>query len=163
MEYIYEEAVQTFLFNQLCERGFWATRELQVVPRDRVDIAVQPNSLFDLLAFFEVKVADPIRGVGQLLSYRGSWHPRPHCVLVVHWSAFNSQTVRACQQAEVEMWILRQSGLQYIAGSPTAWNAFVQDPSLRVGYSGLPTGAVMTCPDCNGTGQCSENIIEVGA
>jgi hypothetical protein len=65
-----ERALQDHLEEMLNRRGFETTREMVVVPRDRVDIAVYPNADLELLTLIEVKAADPIRGVGQVLSHK---------------------------------------------------------------------------------------------
>lgn len=65
-----ERVLQDQLEAELNRRGFKTTREMIVVPRDRVDVAVYPNSDLQVLTLIEVKTADPIRGVGQVLSYQ---------------------------------------------------------------------------------------------
>ena len=55
-----EQVLQNQLEAELNRRGFETIREMVVVPRDRVDVAVYPNS--DLQDRFQVSQRSPDRG-----------------------------------------------------------------------------------------------------
>jgi hypothetical protein len=155
-----ERVLQNQLEAELNRRGFETIREMVVVPRDRVDVAVYPNSDLQVLTLIEVKTADPIRGVGQVLSYKVGAGEPTHCVLVIDRKVFNSQVVRACTAAEIELWAMRRDEFGYITGPPTLWNAFRSPGEPVYEYKPFEPVPVETCPCCEGAGQVREDVIE---
>lgn len=155
-----ERELQDQLEAELNRRGFETIREMVVVPRDRVDVAVYPNSDLPMLALIEVKTADPIRGVGQVLSYRVGAGEPTHCVLVIDRKVFNSQIARACTAAEVELWDMREGKFHYVSGPPTLWNAFRIPDEPVYEYEPFKPVPVKTCECCEGAGKIRADVLE---
>jgi hypothetical protein len=155
-----ERVLQGQLAAELNRRGFETLREMIVVPRDRVDVAVPPSGDLQVLTLIEVKLADPIRGVGQVLSYRVGAGEPTHCVLVIGWDVFNSQVARACTAAEIELWVMRKGEFEYITGPPTLWNVSRGADELVYEYTPFEPGPVETCPCCEGAGRVREDAFE---
>jgi hypothetical protein len=155
-----ERVLQDELEAELNRRGFETVREMLVVPRDRVDVAVYPNSDLQVLTLIEVKTADPIRGVGQVLSYKTGAGEPTHCVLVIDWDVFNSQVARACHAAEIEFWVMREGKFDYITGPTTLWDVFRSPGEPVYEYEPFVPGPVETCPCCDGAGKVREDVIE---
>lgn len=156
-----ERVLQDRLQTELNLRGFETTQEMVVVPRDRVDVAVHPGSGLQVLTLIEVKIADPIRGVGQVLSYQVGVGQPVHCVLVTSWEAFNSQVSRACTVAEIELWVMEKDEFRPITGPPTLWNAFKAPDQPELTYRPFEPGPVETCSCCQGAGKVREDVTEV--
>lgn len=157
---ISERALQDRLQEELSLRGFETTREMVVVPRDRVDLAVHPGSGLQILTLIEVKTADPIRGVGQVLSYQVGVGQPVHCVLVTSWEAFNSQVSRACTVAEIELLVMEKNEFRPITGPPTLWNAFKGPDLPELKYRRFEPGPVETCSCCQGAGKVREDVFK---
>jgi hypothetical protein len=155
-----ERELQDQLEADLNRRGFETLNEMVVVPRDRVDVAVYPNSDLPMLALIEVKTADPIRGVGQVLSYQVGAGEPTHCVLVTDWGVFNSQVARACTASGVELWAMREGKFRYITGPPTLWNAFRSPDEPVYEYEPFKPGPVETCECCEGAGKVGADVID---
>lgn len=126
-----ERTMQEDLAHELDDNGFLVEMEHVVPPRDRVDIAVFPNDTYDACALIELKTADAIRGIGQLLSYSFSVPVKPHLVLVVSWPAFTSQTARACKVAGIEMWTQQDGAFAYVTGPDSLWNAYREGRGIQ--------------------------------
>jgi hypothetical protein len=152
-----ERVLQDQLVAELNRRGFESLREMVVVPRDRVDVAVPPSGDLQVLTLIEAKIADPVRGVGQVLSYRVGAGEPTHCVLVIGWDVFNSQVARACTAAEIELWVMRKGEFKYITGPPTLWNASRGPDEPVYEYKPFEPGPVETCPCCEGAGKIRED------
>jgi hypothetical protein len=155
-----ERVLQDRLEAELNQREFQTAREMVVVPRDRVDVAVYPNSSLQVLTLIEVKTADPIRGVGQILSYQDGVGEPTHRVLVIDDDVFSSQVVRACAVGEIELWIARRGEFRYITGPPTLWNASRSPGEPMREYTPWEPVPVETCPCCKGVGKASDKVLE---
>ena len=154
--------LQNQLVAELNRRGFETTQEMVVIPRDRVDVAVYPNSSLQVLTLIEVKTADPIRGVGQILSYQLGVGQPTHRVLVIDREAFNSQVARACTVAGIELWVMRRDEFCYITGPPILWNSFKMSDEPVQEYQPFKPGPVSTCPCCEGEGKVLETKLVDG-
>lgn len=146
-----ERALHDELEELLNERGFETVREMVVKPRDRVDLAIIPNDQHNLRAIIELKTADPIRGVGQVLSYQVGVPELAHRVLVIDGEVLNGQVARACAVAEIELWaFMANDEFKYITGPPTLWNMARRPDQPEINYEPFQPGPVETCPCCDG-------------
>ena len=79
-------------------------------------------------AVIEIKVADPICGIGQLFAYRAGLNGNPHLVLVVSQGAFSSRVRYACLEAGIECWTVRGDfndvTFRHAVGPKNLWNKF---------------------------------------
>lgn len=91
-----------YLAQKLRAGGLQVTTEVQMPISGICDIVVWANELPKQL--IEVKIADPIRAVGQLLAYGEQWYPRPTLVLAT--TVYDELCVLACKSAGIEFWKL---------------------------------------------------------
>lgn len=111
-----EGALRDLLARAFMEAGLIADTEAATVLDQRCDIAVtEPDNQEECFAIVEVKVADPIRGIGQLFAYAHGQYPRPHLVLIVDEAACNSNLAEmwACVEAGIEMWTVRGERVEH--------------------------------------------------
>lgn len=146
-----EKVLHDELEEMLIEQGFDTIREMVVKPRDRVDLAIVPNDRHDLRAIIELKTADPIRGVGQVLSYQVGVPEFAHRVLVIDGEVLNGQVARACAVAEIELWAYMAEEFRHITGPPTLWNMARRSDQPEIEYESFKPGPVETCPCCEGS------------
>lgn len=104
-----EAALRDGLARHLAEHGLNTRTEAQMPGGGRCDIAA--GTAEELQLIVEVKVADPLRGIGQLFSYRSGWYPKPSLALAipsegVDWPPLNL----ACFEAGVELWLVEPDG-----------------------------------------------------
>ncbi len=104
-----EAALHDGLARYLGEHGFAVRTEAPMSGGGRCDIAADEAG--DVQLIVEVKVADPLRGIGQLSLYGSGWHPKPSLALAVpcdgvDWPMLNI----ACFGAEVELWLVETDG-----------------------------------------------------
>ncbi len=104
-----EAALRDALATYLVEHGLSASTEVRMPGGGRCDIAAGEAEELQLIV--EVKVADPLRGIGQLFAYRSGWQPPPSLVLAVpsrgvDWPSLNI----ACFEAGVELWLVEPDG-----------------------------------------------------
>ena len=104
-----EAVLRDGLARRLAEHGLNTRTEAQMPGGGRCDIAASTAEELQLIV--EVKVADPLRGIGQLFHYRSGWYPKPSLVLAipsegVDWPPLNM----ACFEAGVELWLVEPDG-----------------------------------------------------
>lgn len=104
-----EAVLRDGLAQYLAEHGLNTRTEAQMPVGGRCDIAA--GAAEELQLIVEVKVADPLRGIGQLFSYKSGWYPKPSLALAipsegVDWLPLNI----ACFEAGVELWLVEPDG-----------------------------------------------------
>jgi hypothetical protein len=105
----WEFVLQDKLRQELRAAGFRVVSEGRLFHRGRYDLAVlDPDNPESNLAFaiIEIKVEDPIRGIGQLFGYRAGLKGDPHLVLVTVAQAWGAVELWACHEAGIEAWLL---------------------------------------------------------
>ncbi len=59
----------------------------------------------------EVKIADPVRAIGQLFAYKSGYDPSPTLILAVpERMQVDLVTLMACEEGNVELWYIEDNG-----------------------------------------------------
>lgn len=114
-----ESALRDGLARYLSRRGLEVRTEAPMPGGGRCDIAAGTAEGPYLIV--EVKVADPLRGIGQLFAYGSGWRPKPSLALAVpsegvDWTPLNI----ACFEAEIELWLVEPDGKPYRLCGPSS-------------------------------------------
>ncbi len=97
-----EFILRDHLAQKLRDDGFQVSIEVGMPVCGRCDIVIWGNGLPTHL--IEVKVVNPIQGVGQLLAYGSQWKHKPRLILAT--TLADRLCELACEAVGIELWIL---------------------------------------------------------
>jgi hypothetical protein len=130
-----EFALQQELSVELWQRGFRISPEQRLFHGGRLDLAVMLPGSLRAFALIEIKVAEPMCGIGQLFAYRAGLKGDPHLVLVIDSAAYHPMVGWACKEASVECWTahgeLLSPVFRHVTGPKNLWNKYSSEESLE--------------------------------
>lgn len=95
---------------RITDRGYHVSLEARSLTGGACDIAIYrpdpavPLARGPLFALVEAKVADPLKGIGQLHSYAAGIDPRPGLILAVPRELDSPRLRHACESTGVTLW-----------------------------------------------------------